>query len=105
MIVPRYRLLSGWRRRAAVCAAGALAPEAAPICILFVGVLAGPRLPMPYLLRESLAGIGIELPPVTRMSKDREGRLEVRIRNEPPTGDLCALLWVCRGKFLQTRKS
>lgn len=31
---------------------------------------------------KGLAGIGVELPPVVRMSKDREGKLEVRIRNE-----------------------
>ena len=32
--------------------------------------------------RRSLAGIGVELPAVTRMSKDREAKLELRIRNE-----------------------
>jgi uncharacterized protein (DUF58 family) len=32
--------------------------------------------------RKRLAGIAVELHPVTRMSKDREGRLEVRIRND-----------------------
>ncbi|HEY5040943.1 MAG TPA: DUF58 domain-containing protein, partial [Verrucomicrobiae bacterium] len=32
--------------------------------------------------RTSLAGIGVELPPVARMSKDREGKLELRIHNE-----------------------
>src|SRR5215471_13089843 len=31
---------------------------------------------------KSLAGIGVELPPVVRLSKDREGKVEVRIRNE-----------------------
>ena len=32
--------------------------------------------------RRSLAGIGVALPPVIRMSKDREGKIEVRIRNQ-----------------------
>jgi len=32
--------------------------------------------------RKNLAGISVELPPVTRMSKDREAKLELRIRNE-----------------------
>jgi len=32
-----------------------------------------------------LHGIGVELPPVVRMSKDREAKLEMRIRNEPQT--------------------
>jgi uncharacterized protein (DUF58 family) len=33
--------------------------------------------------RRSLAGIGVDLPAVTRMSKDREGKVEVRIQNQP----------------------
>jgi len=54
MIVPRYRLLF-WVAAVVLPFAllGALAPEAAPICILFVGVLGGARLPMPYLLAKS----------------------------------------------------
>jgi uncharacterized protein (DUF58 family) len=32
--------------------------------------------------RNCLAGIGVDLPGVTRMSKDREGKVEVRIRNQ-----------------------
>src|SRR5262249_5968919 len=35
--------------------------------------------------RNSLAGISVKLPEVVRLSKDREGKLEVRIRNEPQT--------------------
>ncbi|HEU6446956.1 MAG TPA: DUF58 domain-containing protein [Verrucomicrobiae bacterium] len=31
---------------------------------------------------KSLAGISVQLPPVARMSKDRQGKLELRIRNE-----------------------
>src|SRR6266446_3451534 len=86
MIVPRYRLLF-WVAAVVLPFAllGTLAPEAAPICILFVGVLGGAALADAVFAPRSLAGIGIELPPVTRMSKDREGRLEVRIRNEPPS--------------------
>jgi uncharacterized protein (DUF58 family) len=32
--------------------------------------------------RRSLAGIGVDLPTITRMSKDREGKIEVRIQNQ-----------------------
>jgi len=34
------------------------------------------------LSRNALSGITVEAPPIARMSKDREARLEVRIRNE-----------------------
>ena len=37
---------------------------------------------MPSARRASLAGISLQLPAVARMSKDREAKLEVRIRNE-----------------------
>jgi uncharacterized protein (DUF58 family) len=32
--------------------------------------------------RRSLAGVGVDLPTITRMSKDREGKVEVRIQNQ-----------------------
>src|SRR5262249_4547290 len=35
-----------------------------------------------WLARGSLAGIGIELPTIARMSKDRQGTLDVRIRDD-----------------------
>jgi uncharacterized protein (DUF58 family) len=62
----------------------AVAPDSAPICILFVGGLGVVALADALGAPRSLAGIGIELPAIARMSKDREGKLEVRIRNEPP---------------------
>ena len=37
---------------------------------------------MPSARGKSLAGIGVELPAVVRMSKDREAKVELRIRNE-----------------------
>src|SRR5262245_58934350 len=39
-----------------------------------------------FFARQSLAGIGIELPPVGRMSKDLEGTVEVRIRDAAARG-------------------
>ena len=44
---------------------------------------------------KSLRGIGVELPAVTRMSKDREAKLELRIRNEQQTPKILrvALAW------------
>ncbi|HYR85751.1 MAG TPA: DUF58 domain-containing protein [Terriglobia bacterium] len=84
MLVPRTKLLF-WVAVVVLPFAllGALAPEAAPICVLFVGALGVVALVDAVRAPRSLAGIGIELPPVARMSKDREGKLEVRIRNEP----------------------
>jgi len=29
-----------------------------------------------------LTGLGVEMPPISRMSKDREAKLELRVRND-----------------------
>jgi uncharacterized protein (DUF58 family) len=83
MIVPRNRLLS-WAGLVLVPIAlfAAVVPAAGPVCVLIVGSFALAVCADAWRARHSLAGIGIELPAVTRMSKDREGKLEVRIRNE-----------------------
>ena len=83
MIVPRNRLLF-WAGLVLVPIAlfAAVMPAAGPICLLIVGSFALAVCADAWRARHSLAGIGIELPAVTRMSKDREGKLEVRIRNE-----------------------
>jgi uncharacterized protein (DUF58 family) len=83
MIVPSWRLI--------FCVAvvtlpsallAAAAPGAAPICILFVGFLVAAAVTDALGTRRSLAGIDISLPAIVRVAKDRETRLEVRIRNE-----------------------
>src|SRR5262245_32477584 len=83
MIVPRSRLLF-W-----VCLVvlpfsllGAVEPSAGGISLLAIGALTVLVLMDALRARSSLAGINVALPEVTRMSKDREGRLEMRIRNE-----------------------
>src|SRR2546421_5515212 len=61
---------------------GAVEPSAGVISFGAIGLLAlivlidGMRAPI------ALHGISVTLAEVTRMSKDREGRLELRIRNE-----------------------
>lgn len=85
MIVPRSKLLF-WVAAVVLPFAllAAVVPGAAPVCILFVGGLGLAALADALGSRRSFGGIRIELAPVVRMSKDREGKLEVRIRNEPP---------------------
>jgi uncharacterized protein (DUF58 family) len=83
MIVPRNRLLF-WVAAVLLPFAllAAIAPDAAPISIAFVVTLGVVVAADAAAARRSLAGIGIELPAVVRMSKDREAKLEMRIRNE-----------------------
>jgi len=85
MIVPRSKLLF-WVAALVVPLAllAALAPDAAPFCILIAGGLALAVLADGLGAGKSLAGIGIELQPITRMAKNREAGLELRIRNDPP---------------------
>jgi uncharacterized protein (DUF58 family) len=83
MIVPRNRLLL-WA--AAVTfplgLLAAAAPEMSAVSAVAVSALALAVLADAWSARHSLAGIGLELPSLTRMAKDREAELEVRIRNE-----------------------
>lgn len=87
MIVPRNRLLF-WVAAVVLPFAflAAVAPDATGIALLFTGGLFLTAAADAYGARKSLDGIGVELPPVARMSKDREARLEVRIRNGPQRG-------------------
>ncbi len=84
MIVPRSRLLF-WVAAVVLpfSLVGSLVPGAALLSILLAAALGLAALADLALAPRSLAGIGIELPAVARMSKDREGKFEVRIRNEP----------------------
>ena len=83
MIVPRFRLLF-WVTAVVLPFAliGAVSPPAAGLSLLCIGGLLVVVLADAVGAGRSLAGIGVELPPVARMSKDREAKLELRIRNE-----------------------
>jgi len=83
MIVPRSRLLL-W-----VCLVvlpfsllAAVEPSAGGISLLAIGTLAALALVDALRARACLTGISVALPEVTRMSKDRTGKLELRIRNQ-----------------------
>jgi uncharacterized protein (DUF58 family) len=83
MIVPRFRLLF-WVAVVVLPFAlmGAVSPPAIGVSLLCIGGLAALALADAIGAGKSLAGIGVELPPIARMSKDREAKLELRIRNE-----------------------
>ena len=87
MIVPRSRLLF-WVAAVVLPFAFlvAAAPNAAAVSLLFIGGLFLVALADAFGARRNLAGIGVELPAVARMSKDREAKLELRIRNERQRG-------------------
>jgi uncharacterized protein (DUF58 family) len=87
MIVPSSRLLF-WVASVTLPAAllVAAAPSAAPIAIVLASALGIAVVADAWLARGSLAGIGIELPLVARMSKDRQNKLDVQIRNETKRG-------------------
>ena len=86
MIVPTSRLLF-WVAVIVLPFAlmAALLPVTLPAALLFVGALVLAAVADAVLARRSLAGIGVELPPIARMSKDREAKLEIRIRNPHQT--------------------
>ncbi len=83
MIVPRFRLLF-WTAAVVLPFAllAAVSPLATGVSLLCIGGLMVLTLADAFRADRSLAGVGVELPAVTRMSKDREARLELRIRNE-----------------------
>ncbi|HXB61003.1 MAG TPA: DUF58 domain-containing protein, partial [Candidatus Acidoferrales bacterium] len=83
MIVPRSRLLF-WTAIIVLPFAflATASPATAATSLLFMGALFLVAIADAVYARKNLAGISVELPPVTRMSKDREAKLELRIRNE-----------------------
>ena len=83
MIVPRFRLLF-WVAVVVLPFAliGAVSTAGGRPFLLCIGGLLVVVLADAVGAGKSLAGIGVELPPVSRMSKDREAKLELRIRNE-----------------------
>lgn len=84
MIVPRNRLLFWVAAVVLPCSlVGVFEPAASAGAWAVTGLLAVLVVGDAFVGRKRLAGISVELPAVSRMSKEREGRLEVRIRNQP----------------------
>src|SRR5436190_8601944 len=82
MIVPRTRLLFWFAAIVLPFALlGAVEPAAMPLSFGLIAGLALLAAIDAISGQGSVAGIGVELPPVARMSKDREGKLELRFRN------------------------
>jgi uncharacterized protein (DUF58 family) len=84
MIVPQSRLLF-WFALVVLpfTALSAVFPEAWPVVLVALAALAVLAALDLALGAGSLDGITVTLPEVTRFSKDREGAVEVRVRNEP----------------------
>jgi uncharacterized protein (DUF58 family) len=82
MIVPRSRLLF-WVAVIVLPLAllGAVSPTAVGASLIIIGGLFLVAIADAVGARKNLAGIGVELPALARMSKDREAKLELRIRN------------------------
>ncbi|MDE3099195.1 MAG: DUF58 domain-containing protein [Verrucomicrobiota bacterium] len=82
MIVPRSRLLF-WVATVVLPFAflAAVAPGATVVSVLFISGLFLVAAADAAWARKNLAGIGVELQAVARMSKGREAKLELRIRN------------------------
>ena len=83
MIVPGTRLLF-WVAAIVLPFAllAAVAPGSTAVSLLFIGGFIVLTAVDAAGGRKNLAGIGVELPPIVRMSKDREAKIELRIRNE-----------------------
>lgn len=83
MIIPRTRLLF-WVAAVVLPFAllGAVVPGAMAVALLFPGGFFLLVVADAAVASTGLKGIGVELPAVARMSKGREAKLEVRVRNE-----------------------
>jgi uncharacterized protein (DUF58 family) len=83
MIVPRSRLLF-WVAIVVLpfSLLGTVEPTASAVALLAIGGLVAVAVLDAAGARNGLNGVSLELRTVARMSKDREGKLEVRIRNE-----------------------
>jgi hypothetical protein len=83
MIVPSARLLVWFAMIVLPFALlGGVIAAAAVVSLLIIGMFLLAVIVDAFGAGRSLVGIGVELPPVVRLSKDREGKVEVRIRNE-----------------------
>src|SRR5437763_16787606 len=83
MIVPRNRLLL-WVSVIVLPFAllAAVEPSAGGVAVVAIGGLFALVAADAIGSRASLAGISVALPEIARMSRDREAKLDVRIRNE-----------------------
>jgi len=83
MIVPRNRLLL-WFAMVVLPFAllAAVEPGAAIISFALIGAFVVAAVVDAIGARSSLAGISVALPEISRMSKDREAKVELRVRNE-----------------------
>jgi uncharacterized protein (DUF58 family) len=82
MVAPRSRLILAVSAALPLALVAAIAPSSGPICVFLAGVLVLIATADAVAAGRSLDGIGIELPAVARMSKDRKAALDVRVRNE-----------------------
>jgi len=85
VIVPRNKLLV-WNGLVVVPFAtlGALFPETETWCAAAIGMFLAIVLLDAASSRRRLAGVSLEFPETVRMIKDREGEIELRIRNRGP---------------------
>src|SRR5882724_2603235 len=83
MIVPQTRLLL-WVGVVVLpfAALAALAPETAVLAGFLIAAMVVLALLDAASAQRSLEGINIQLPPVVRLSKDRDGSIELQIKNE-----------------------
>jgi uncharacterized protein (DUF58 family) len=92
MIVPRNRLLFWFAVIVLPFALlAAVEPAVATLAMLVIAVFLLVVVADATTAPRSLAGLGLELPPVVRFSKDRGGKLEVRVRNPRQTPRLLRL--------------
>ncbi len=82
MIVPHSRLLLWTALLVVPCAtlAGLAPNQLVPLGFL-LAAFGGSAVLDAWLARRALGGIGVQLPTVVRLSKDRPGRIEMRLRN------------------------
>lgn len=96
MIVPRSKLLF-WVTVIVLPFAllATVAPGAAVVSLVLIGGLFVIAILDAFGAIKNLAGLGLELPEVVRMSKGREAKVELRIRNERPKKRIVrvALAW------------
>src|SRR5579884_2364429 len=96
MIVPRSRLLF-WVAAVVLpfSLLGAVVPATAVVSIVFIAGFLILALADMLSAGQSLAGLGLELPTITRASKDRPARLEIMIHNDRKDGRRlrAALAW------------
>ncbi len=88
MIVPRSRLLL-WFAMIVVPAAlfAGVVPRAIPAGFIVIAGFAGVVIADAISAPRRLSGLAIQLPPVVRLSKDRDGKIDLRIRNDCPRKD------------------